>query len=120
MKGFNPSTTMREERCELRCARWLWGMLFFCGVMRGGAQVTNSNSSATIEITNVHQIRLLAAQISKASYSIHLEGEIWWAHSADGRFVLKDDSGAEELEMDLRGQVLSAGQRVRLAGNSAV
>lgn len=105
---------------------WLGALLIFCGVTMASvtvrAQPTNEGfgSSGAIEITKVHQIRLLAAQISKASYSIHLEGDVWWAHSGDGRFVLKDDSGAEELEMDLHGQALAAGQRVRLTGNCTV
>ena len=68
------------------------------------------------EITNVHQIRLLATQVPTAAYSFHLEGDVWWANPAEGRFVLKDDSGAEELETDLQNQPLTAGQRIRLEG----
>jgi signal transduction histidine kinase len=80
----------------------------------------NSNNQTTIEITNVHQIRLLAAQIPKASYSIRLEGDVWWINPAQGEFVLKDDSGAEELEMDLHGQPVEAGQRVLVEGNGTI
>src|SRR5579862_4296072 len=61
------------------------------------------NFYTTTEITNVHQIRLLATQIPTANYSFKLEGDVWWANPAEGRFVLKDDSGAEELEMNLEG-----------------
>ncbi len=78
------------------------------------------NFYTTTEITNVHQIRLLATQIPTANYSFHLEGDVWWANPAEGRFVLKDDSGAEELEMNLEGQSLAAGQRVRLTGNGTL
>jgi len=72
------------------------------------------------DVTNVHQIRLLAAQIPKSNYNIRLEGDVWWASPAHGRLVLKDDSGAEELEMDLHGQSVEPGQRVRLNGNGTI
>ena len=82
----------------------------------GAAQPTD----AAVTITNVHQIRLLAAQIAKTSYPIHLEGDIWWAHPSDGKFVLSDPSGTEELEMELNGQTIAAGQRVRLDGSGTI
>ncbi len=72
------------------------------------------------EVTNVHQIRLLATQVPKASYALHLEGDVWWSNPARGRLVLKDDSGAEEIEMDLHGQSVEPGQRVKLEGNGAI
>lgn len=78
------------------------------------------NFYTTTEITNVNQIRLLATQIPTANYSFHLDGKFWWANPAEGRFVLKDNSGAEELEMDLQNQPLAAGQRVRLEGNGTL
>lgn len=78
------------------------------------------NFSSSTEITNVHQIRLLATQIPSANYSFHLEGDVWWASPAEGRFVLKDDSGAEELEMDLQNQPVAHGQRIRLTGYGTV
>lgn len=76
--------------------------------------------SQPAEITNVHQIRLSAEQIPTTYHSVHLEADVWWAHSSDGRLVLKDDSGAEELEMDLSGQTVASGQRIRLEGVGTV
>jgi signal transduction histidine kinase len=67
-------------------------------------------------VTNVHQIRLLAEQNPQTSCALSLEGDVWWANPAQGEFVLKDDSGAEELQVDLPGQTVSPGQRVRLTG----
>ena len=84
---------------------------------RAGATV---NDQASVEVTNVHQIRLLASQAPKASYSIRLEGDVWWANPAQGKFVLKDDSGAEELEMDLQGQSVESGQKIHLEGNGTI
>lgn len=80
----------------------------------------NLNSRISIEVTNVSQIHFLAAQIPKKSYSVRLEGDVWWANPKQGRFVLKDDSGAEELEMDLHGESVKAGQRVRVEGNGTI
>jgi signal transduction histidine kinase len=52
--------------------------------------------------------------------TVRLEGEVWWANPAQGRFVLKDDSGAEALEVELSGDFPRAGQRVRLEGKGLV
>lgn len=100
----------------------LCGLIIFAlkAVAQPAATNLNFNFFTTTEITNVQQIRLLATQIPNANYTFHLEGDVWWAKPAEGRFVLKDDSGAEELEMDLQGQPLAAGQRVRLEGNGTL
>jgi signal transduction histidine kinase len=62
----------------------------------------------------------LSSQNPKLSYLIHLEGDVLWADPAQGKFVLRDTSGAVELEMDLHDQSLEPGQRVRLAGESTI
>jgi signal transduction histidine kinase len=82
--------------------------------------VQSSDSPSSAEVTTVRQIRLLASQTPDASYSIRLEGDVWWANPARGVLVLKDDSGAGELEMDLHGQPVEPGQRVRLEGNGTI
>lgn len=114
----------KERFNRLRgCANWLYAMMATLTVLKATAQPgTNQDFDYynAVEITNVSQIRLLASQAPKASYTVRLEGDIWWANPKEGRFVLKDDSGAEELEMDLRGQSLAAGRRVRLEGNGTV
>ncbi|HEV7927544.1 MAG TPA: ATP-binding protein [Verrucomicrobiae bacterium] len=74
--------------------------------------------SATV--TKVSQIRLLSSQTPTASYSFHLEGDVGWANPAGGTLVLTDGSGAEELEMDWRGQPIEAGQRISLDGNGTI
>jgi signal transduction histidine kinase len=98
----------------------------FCLVFGAGwgLQAAAADPSATgpapAEVTNVHQIRLLASQTPDTSYAIHLEGDVWWADAAQGLMVLKDDSGAEELQVDLPGQFVEPGQRVRLEGNGTI
>jgi signal transduction histidine kinase len=84
---------------------------------RAGQLPTNQPS---FEVTHVAQIHLLASQSPTASYAIRLQGDVWWANPTSGKFVLKDDSGAEELEMDLAGQSVEAGQTVRLEGNGTI
>jgi signal transduction histidine kinase len=71
-------------------------------------------------VTNVHQIRLLASQTTDANYAIRLEGSVWWADPAQGLLVLKDDSGAEELQIELTGDFVPQGRRVRLEGNGTI
>jgi signal transduction histidine kinase len=71
-------------------------------------------------VTNLFQIRQLAAQNPDSAYHIRLEGDIWWCDATGGRLVLKDNSGAEELEMDPRGQQVHAGQRIRIEGDGTI
>jgi len=72
------------------------------------------------DVTNILQVVRLGSENSNASHAIHLEGAVWWANPAEGRFVLKDESGAAELEMDLAGQPVQPGQLVRVEGNGAI
>jgi signal transduction histidine kinase len=105
---------------------WPWPG-FFCAWTLSIALATQTaraddspGSPNAREVTNVSQIRLLASQTPTASYSFHLEGNVWWANPASGELVLEDDSGAEELEMDSQGQSIEAGQRVSLEGNGTI
>jgi len=92
---------------------------FLLGVPGARAAPTPESPPAT-EVTTVQEIRMLASQEPAASYSFRLEGDVWWANPPRGELVLQDDSGAEELEMDLAGQPLAPGQRVRLEGNGTI
>ena len=67
-------------------------------------------------VTNVLQVVKRAAQNPNTAYSIHLQGDVLWADPARGELVLRDASGTEQLQMDLRGQSVQPGQRVRLDG----
>jgi len=77
-------------------------------------------SPAFCDVTNVLQIARLSSENPILSHSLHLEGTVWWANPAQGRFVLKDESGAAELEMELAGQPLQPGQRVSVEGNGTI
>jgi len=74
----------------------------------------------TADVTNVVQIARLSSENFSLSHSIRLEGAVWWANPAQGRFVLKDESGAAELEMDLAGRSIQPGQQVRVEGNGTI
>jgi len=76
--------------------------------------------SSSVVVTNVLQVRRLASRGRDVSYSFRLEGNVWWANPAQGRLVLQDESGAEELEMDLQGRIPAPGERVRLEGNGTI
>ena len=100
---------------------WFW-RIWICGfvlICDAGVQVARG-SQVSVLVTNVHQIRLLASQNPRTNYSIHLTADVLWAYSRQGNFVLRDDSGAEELQMDLQGTSLEAGQRVTLGGNGTI
>ena len=71
-------------------------------------------------VTNMAQFRQLAAEAPSVSYPIRVEGNVWWTRPTQGRLVLQDASGAEELEMDLEGQAVHSGERVRLKGDGSI
>jgi signal transduction histidine kinase len=75
------------------------------------AQTTPTSLS---QITNVSQLRTLDSREPNTCYSIRLEGDILWANNSQGRLVLQDSTGAEELELELGKTNLQAGQRVRM------
>jgi signal transduction histidine kinase len=91
--------------------------MFVVGLFTQTARANQSpNNQTSGEVTNVSQIQLLASQIPDKCYSFRLEGDVWWSNPRQEKFVLKDDSGAEELEMDFNGQSVESGQRIRLEG----
>lgn len=95
-----------------------WNVTISCGLVLGaGLDVAKADSP---EVTNVMQLARLGAQNPNVSYLIRLEGDVLWADPAQGKFILQDASGAGELEMDLRGQSLGPGQRIRLDGESTI
>src|SRR5450432_1569882 len=107
---------MRSRQIWVCCALTL-GAGMVAEMARGGSLL---NDQISVEVTNVSQIRPLAAQTPTASHSIRLEGDVWWANPRQGKFVLKDDSGVEEFELDLHGESVESGQRLRLEGNGTI
>jgi signal transduction histidine kinase len=83
------------------------------------AEIGTAEQELLVEVTNIFQIRQIAAQNPDSAYHINLEGDVWWTDHTS-RLVLKDYSGAEELEMDLGEQKLEAGQRIRITENGTI
>jgi signal transduction histidine kinase len=71
-------------------------------------------------VTNVSQLTRIGSADGHESHVIRLEGDVWWSSPAQGRLVLRDTSGTAELELNLAGQPIRSGQRVRLEGNGTI
>jgi signal transduction histidine kinase len=93
--------------------------LLWLGLFAGG-RLALAENTAYLELTNVLQLRQLAKPDALLGYRMHLEGDVLWANPATGKFVLQDASGAALLEMDLSGQPVQVGQRVRVIGRGTV
>ncbi|MGA2178855.1 MAG: ATP-binding protein [Verrucomicrobiota bacterium] len=113
----------------MRATFMVWPRLAIagCSLMLGAALIIQTAaaeqgmaSQPAFDVTNVLQISRLSSADSKVSHAICLEGTVWWANPAQGRFVLKDESGAAELEMDLAGQLVQPGQQVQVEGNGII
>src|SRR5580658_7669883 len=107
---------LMRPRPQLYCA-WTLGLALAVPLAQADDVPSHAQSA---EVNHVGQIRLLSSQTPSASHSFHLEGDVWWANPASGKFVLKDDSGVEELEMDFGGQQVEAGQKVLLEGDGTI
>jgi signal transduction histidine kinase len=111
---------MRETRYQV------WGRLAAFVVLlvlsAGPARVAGQDSipGPPPAITNVAQLGQVDEQDSATNYWIGLEGAVWWANPLHNRLVLSDATGAVELQLDLKGQSIRAGQRVRLEGPATI
>ncbi|MGD0815239.1 MAG: ATP-binding protein [Verrucomicrobiota bacterium] len=65
-------------------------------------------------LTNLLEVRHLAAQRQQMIHTIRLEGNVWQIDPSSGVLVLHDDSGLEFLKLDLQGYSIKPNQRVRL------
>jgi signal transduction histidine kinase len=106
-----------SRRAVVRCSLLLAGGMVATGMARAEQAPAGRPFPA---VTNVAQVRRLASQNPGASCFVQLAGTVWWADPAQGRMVLQDTSGAEELEMDLSDLTVQAGQRVRVQGNGTL
>ncbi|MGH8024318.1 MAG: PA14 domain-containing protein, partial [Limisphaerales bacterium] len=100
-------------KCDL--ALVALGLTLVCGAHGEGARV-----SVPAPITNVLEVAGHSSQNPQTAYSIHLKGTILWANGREGRFVLQDESGTEELQMNLGNRLPTPGQIVRVDGNATI
>ena len=73
-----------------------------------------------LELTKAAQFQQITPADAALNHQLRLEGTVLWADAAAGKFVLQDGTAAVLLEMDLHGQPLPAGERVRITGNGPV
>jgi signal transduction histidine kinase len=71
-------------------------------------------------LSNIGAIPEAALNGSPTHYQVRLEADVWWADPAGNRLVLHDDTGTCEVEVDLQGQPVETGQRIRVAGYGAL
>ncbi len=71
-------------------------------------------------VRSVLQLRRIANEHPSVAHTFQLEGHVWWANSAQGRFVLHDATGVTALELEVPGVFPQSGQRVRLTGTTTV
>ena len=98
---------------------------FCCLILGLGLFVFRSEGQRAMDtaitpVTNVVQVSKLGSQNPSQAYSIHLEGNVLWTNLPEGKFVLRDASGAEQLEVDLHGKSLQPGQRISLQGETTI
>jgi signal transduction histidine kinase len=98
-------------------ARWLSSVLFLAGAL---AAEQGKSEALPAVITSVAQLTQLDCQETNASFAFRLEGNVWWANPAQGRLVLQDATGVQELELDCGASEPHAKERVRLEGNGTV
>jgi signal transduction histidine kinase len=108
-----PARWVRDFGCRV-----LWAGLLTPAAIQAANEFSVEPSLQ--RVTNVAQVAPLASQNPDAAYSIHLEGDVLWAAPAQGKFVLEDASGTAELEMDLHGQPLPPGRRMRVEGDGTI
>jgi signal transduction histidine kinase/uncharacterized protein YdeI (BOF family) len=126
-RGAEPGANGYADAMRATFLAWPRLAITGCSLMLSAGLMTQTATAEqgmanppAFDVTNVLQISRLSSADPKVSHAIHLEGTVWWANAAQGRFVLKDESGAAELEMDLAGQAVQPGQRVRVEGNGII
>jgi len=96
------------------------GALAWLGLAAPLAAFPSATGVAPTVVTNMQQLRQLVQGNSRLAHPLQIEGNVWWANPAQGRFVLQDPTGAEVLEVELADAFPRTGQRVRLAGTTTV
>ena len=100
------------RRCLEAC-----GLLWLAALVVGqGIGAESVSTPPPVVVTNILALRRLASADPSASHGFEIEADVWWANRSQGRLVLHDASGTEEFAMDLSGQPVKAGDRVRLTG----
>lgn len=108
--------------------RGVWRIAAGCclwpGVTLAATAPASANPALTPDalpvVTSVQEVVRVSSQQPDVAYAVRLEGDVWWSHPAQGRLVLRDTSGAEELEFESPDPPARAGQRVRIEGPGTI
>jgi signal transduction histidine kinase len=68
-------------------------------------------------VTNIAQLRQRADDGPRALYSVHLEGVVCAANPEKGVIFLQDETGVVQIRLNLQGQSVQPGAKVRVEGN---
>lgn len=71
-------------------------------------------------ISNLTELNHLASMDERKVTAVNIEGTVWWSSSTSGRIILKDDTVAVQLELELPCQMPELGDRLVLEGDCSV
>jgi signal transduction histidine kinase len=91
-----------------------------CAAFAVALLLLQSEDMIATTVTNLAMLRQLSANNPSNNVSICIEGDVWWASPDEGRLVMHDASGTEELELSCTGPFAQAGQRVLLEGEGTI
>lgn len=102
----------------------IWHWWLGAGVMACFVMFDCAPSRAAIAVpdvaTNLVELMHLAGEARCKVVQLRLEGTIWWSDGQRGRLIFQDDSGVNQLELDVPGDLPKPGERIRLEGDCAV
>jgi len=98
---------------------WLLACIKILLLSAHGAE-TSALTPESGDLTNVAQLERAASSQTITNHHYQLEGDIWWVNLAEDKFVLHDATATAQVEMDLAGQPLSVGTRVRIEGDGTI
>jgi PAS domain S-box-containing protein len=121
---------LRRQQFKVACAKRLAGGLAGLRSRHVGLVLMTLIAAGTLQaadpafpeqtlqtVTNISQLYRLSESGQRAIYSIRLEGMVCAANPANGGLILRDDSGAVYVGMDLKGQSVQPGQQIVLEGS---
>ncbi len=120
--GRNPlACVMRRARLfRFQCRLLLTlSVVLFWGQPATRAAETEFSSSLVV-VSNIAQLQQLTARASQVSCDFQLTGDVWFCNVEQGRIVLRDDSGAAALELNLATKYPEFGARIHLTGRAVV
>jgi len=102
---------------SLSVRKWICSLAIFLSLLMVAKP---AGSQDYLTLASIGAIPDAALHGSSTHYQVQLEADVWWADPAANRLVLHDDTGTSEVEVDLQGQPVESGQRIRVAGHGTL